>query len=113
MTDYNTQCPSTLTQRIDSNKRTCAVDANSGSCVHVMNLTNTTIEYSRVCGKIKAYQVGSPDAFRSITNRHSIDSNYVDGISLTYGRPRKHIWTFAASLDCLKSSSIRGERLLL
>ncbi len=28
-----------------------------------------------------------------------LDSNYVDGISLTYGRPRKHVWTFAASLD--------------
>ncbi len=29
----------------------------------------------------------------------SIDSYYVDGISLTYGRPRKHIWTFASSLE--------------
>ena len=29
----------------------------------------------------------------------TIDSNYVDGISLTHGySPRKHIWTFAAAL---------------
>ena len=31
--------------------------------------------------------------------RQSIDSPYVDGVSLTYGSPRQHIWTFAASLD--------------
>ena len=26
-----------------------------------------------------------------------INSSYVDGVSLTHGSPRKHIWTFAAS----------------
>ena len=26
----------------------------------------------------------------------SIDGPYVDGVSLTYGSPRQHIWTFAA-----------------
>ena len=25
-----------------------------------------------------------------------IDQNYVDGLSITYGSPRQHIWTFAA-----------------
>ena len=30
----------------------------------------------------------------------TIDSNYVDGVSLTHGsNPRQHIWTFAAALD--------------
>ncbi len=41
-----------------------------------------------MCGKIKAYQVGSPSAFY---NKVSINSYYVEGISLTYGSPRKHI----------------------
>ncbi len=95
MTDNNTQCPSTLTQRIDSNKRTCAINSNSASCAPVIYSIDA-IEYSKVCGKIKAYQVSTPDAFG---NRPSIDSYYVDGISLTHGRPRKHIWTFAGSLD--------------
>ncbi len=98
MTDISNQCPSTLTQRIDSNRRTCAINSSSASCSHV-NYSIDAIEYSKVCGKIMAYQFGSTDAFYRLSNR-SIDSNYVDGISLTHGRrPRKHIWTFAGSLD--------------
>jgi hypothetical protein len=52
-----------------------------------------------VCGKIKAYQYGSPDAFfdNLQNSNRPIDNQYVDGVSLTHGqRPRKHIWTFAA-----------------
>ena len=30
-------------------------------------------------------------------NQLTIDDTYVDGISITYGHPRNHIWTFAAS----------------
>ena len=58
-------------------------------------------EYSKVCGKIIAYQVGSPDTFSESANRVnvSIETYYVDGISLTHGSPRHHIWTFAAGLD--------------
>ncbi len=40
MTDNNTQCLSILTQRIDSNKRTCAVNSNSASCAPVIYSTN-------------------------------------------------------------------------
>ena len=29
----------------------------------------------------------------------TIDGRYVDGVSLTYGSPRLHIWTFANALD--------------
>ena len=36
MTDNNTQCPSTLIQRIDSNKRTCATNSSSASCTSVI-----------------------------------------------------------------------------
>ena len=27
-----------------------------------------------------------------------INTQYVDGVSLTYGSPRKHLWTFMAGL---------------
>ena len=53
--------------------------------------------YSRVCGKIIGYQVGAPDTFGSHRNP-TIDS-YIDGVSLTHGQPRQHIWSFAAGLD--------------
>ena len=98
MTDNSNQCPSTLTQRIDSNKRTCAINSNSASCAPVIYSIDA-IEYSKVCGKILGYQFSSLNAFAgvNISFRSSIGSNYVDGISLTHGRPRKHIWTFVGS----------------
>ena len=55
-----------------------------------------------MCGKILGYQYRSPDAFgdHGRGQNLSIDSNYVDGVSLTYSsNPRKHIWTFAAALN--------------
>ena len=64
--------------------------------------TVSSQNYSRVCGRILAYQVGSTDAFHSSVSlgRISIDSAYVDGVSVTHGPvgSRKHIWTFAAAL---------------
>ena len=56
------------------------------------------LSYSRVCGRLRGYQYGGPDAFNAgITNNFaSVDSNYVDGASITYGsNPRKHVWTYA------------------
>jgi len=29
----------------------------------------------------------------------TMKGNYVDGVSLTYGCPSNHIWTFTASID--------------
>ena len=51
------------------------------------------VEYTRVCGRVKAYQNSAPDGLRS----GSIENAYVDGISLTHGHPRQHIWTFVAA----------------
>ena len=51
------------------------------------------IEYSRVCGRIVGYQIGTADAFHS--QSEGIDSYYISGYSLTHGQPREHIWTFA------------------
>ena len=53
-----------------------------------------------MCGKIIAYQYASPDSFKDIERSGTtINDNYVDGISLTYGSPRAHMWTFAAAVD--------------
>ena len=105
MTNSSTQCPSGLRQCTDSNIRTCTRNSSSSGCSSV-TLYTSNIYYSRVCGKIKAYQFGTTDAFGyNLTN---IDRNYVDGVSLTHGRPgqRRHIWTFAAALDETTRSSI-------
>ena len=46
-----------------------------------------------ICGQTKSYQKGWPDAFEA----KGIDEIYVDGISITLGSPRQHIWTYAVS----------------
>ena len=57
--------------------------------------------YSKVCGKVLAYQKGSTDAFHTsvAVRQMSIDIAYVDGISITHGPvgSRQHIWTLAAA----------------
>ena len=95
MTNSSHQCPSGLMERNDSpNIRTCVRNEVSGGCTSV-ELSTANIRYSDVCGRITAYQVGSPDDFR--VSNDTINLAYVDGVSLTHGNPRQHIWTFAAA----------------
>ena len=95
MTNSSHQCPSGLTLRTesDSNIRAC-VTASTAGCVSIS--IDIPYSYSRVCGRVIAYQVGRTNAFYG--SNKSLDGNYVDGISLTHGSPRQHIWTFAAGL---------------
>lgn len=58
-------------------------------------------KYSKVCGRATGYQQGSPDGFASDDSgepSETVDGMYVDGVSVTHGNPRTHIWTFAAGL---------------
>ena len=96
MTNSSHQCPSGFTEHRDSNMRTCRrIDASAG-CGSVM--MDVPYQYSRVCGRVRAYQVGTTNAFQGRSSP-SINSNYVDGVSLTRGSPRQHIWTFVSGLQ--------------
>ena len=79
-----------------TNENTRCVRSNDGlgSSNTVFPVMN--ISYSHICGTVQAFWFGSPD---SLTGKSSttINDNYVDGISLTYGASnRTHIWTFIA-----------------
>jgi len=75
-----------------------AVNDNAG-CFSA-NFNTQRVSYSRVCGMIVGYQKGTPDAFASLHHASkSINGPYLDGISVTYGNPRKHIWSFGAGLS--------------
>ena len=94
MTDPNTGCPLGW-QLTDFSKRTCGRVSNSSTCDSVTFPVQGS--YTKVCGRIIAYQDGHTNAFEA--NRHRtrvINQAYVAGVSLTHGRPRQHIWTFAA-----------------
>ncbi len=56
------------------------------------------VSYSTVCGRILGFGWGSAFA-RFIDLNSSIESPYIDGVSLTHGPPgnRSHIWSFVAA----------------
>ena len=92
MTDPNQQCPGNLQLSYTSPIRLCG--RRTGGCDSV-RFTTYGVQYQRVCGRVRGYQFGSPDAF--VTGYTDIDNPYVDGVSITHGAsPRKHIWTYAA-----------------
>ena len=97
MTDTTTQCPDSLELRTFP-LRTCRIEiSNEPTCSSDM-FGVEGVRYSKVCGKIRAYQVGTTNAFDS--RNPSIDTYYVDGVSLTHGSsPRQHIWTFASAIN--------------
>ena len=83
---------------VDHNSR-CIRSNEEPGCSHIVfNVWN--ISYSHVCGSVESYWLDTPDGFTgsSRSNDTTINDNYVDGISLTYGKApnRSHIWTFIA-----------------
>ena len=70
----------------------CRAPSDNAGCYSAQFSTHQ-VPYSRVCGMVIGYRLKTCDAFQPISNL--IDDPYVDGVSITYGTPRKHIWTYA------------------
>ena len=91
------QCPSAWREYYGAgNIRVCGRPNNTaGSCSSLsLSMTSTGRLYSRVCGRVIGYQFGSPDAFRKYAR---IDNITFDGVNITYGAQRHHIWSYVAS----------------
>ena len=102
MTDPDEVCPSSLSM-LTFPVRGCGRQSTSIGCNAVLFNIVPVQGYSEVCGRILAYQRGTPDAFDPFIRygQTTIDSAYVDGVSLTHGPAgsRQHIWTFAAAMN--------------
>ena len=100
MTDATENCPSGFRLYQSGGVRVCGrATTNEGSCVSVQFPSNG-ISYSQVCGRVVGYQFGSTDAnLQTILHgENSLDSYYVDGVIITHGSPRQHVWTLIAGL---------------
>ena len=97
MTDPSQQCPPAWREYNTSGVRACGRPVSSGGS-RPANFYTVDRQYSRVCGRIIGYQVGSPDGFRQFHSMTILDHNYMDGISITQGNPRHHIWSYVASV---------------
>ena len=93
MRDPTQQCPSAWREYNTGGVRACGRPRTSGaSCPTTTYSIN--FQYRKVCGRVVGYQYGSPDGFHS--GSANINQQYVDGVSITHGSPRDHVWTYAA-----------------
>ena len=98
MSDPTQTCPPAW-ELITTPRRSCArpSSASDQTCYSAMFSTQG-IQYSQVCGRVIGYQIGEPEAFLN-SGGDTINERYADGVSLTYGSPRQHIWTFINALQ--------------
>ena len=100
MSQSGATCPQGLTQTTLSGLTLCGRNGSAGCQSTVFSTLE--LNYSQVCGQLRGYQRGTPNAFHPYYANLSltIDSVYVDGVSITYGSaPRKHIWTYANGVN--------------
>ena len=97
MTNPNTTCPSGWKLNNDP-KRTCGRVSTSAFTCDSVTFPVCGGDYTRVCGRIVAYQDEGTGAFEPYDDGVviTIEGSYATGVSLTHGSPRQHIWTFAA-----------------
>ena len=78
--------------------QTCV--AISDGCASI-NYSTHNISYSKICGQIRGYQIGTPDGFHHSQTFHaplSLADNYLDGVSISSNR--SHIWSLGAGCSC-------------
>ena len=96
MTNPSQSCPFAWRQYTSNGIRVCGRPSSSNNMCHGTSYSSGGRIYTKVCGRVIGYQVGHPDAFHS---SDSINEAYVEGVSITHGSPRSHIWTLAADIS--------------
>ena len=89
ITDPTQNCPGEWDERTESGRRLCFRQPsgnNSAGCASATFSTDGK-EYTHVCGRAIGYQYASGDAFGDRGAPGTIDSYYVDSLSVTHGQP--------------------------
>ena len=96
VTDPSSQCPAGYRVETDNNKNFCIRNTSDGSCAPILSESYGLI-YSQVCGYVRGYQFGPIDCFNA--SPKILNGSYVDGVSITYNTPPRHLWTYAVGLQ--------------
>ena len=101
MTDPSSQCPTGFSLTTQNGIRFCTRSNTAAGCTGI-NAENFGHNYIQVCGFARGYSFHTSDAFGVYgrTSSEPLSGNYVDGVSITYGTPPNHLWTYAAGADC-------------
>lgn len=69
-------CPAGFISRLVSgSQRSCVVKEDGPGCTPVL-FSSFDIKYSRVCGKIRGYRVGSLDGFHAYDENARVERSY-------------------------------------
>ena len=93
MSETQQTCPSPLLT-LNAPVRICTGGTSAG-CYSVQ-YPALGLSFTHVCGQVLGYMHASIDGLDAIFTTKVIDNPYVDGLSITYGSPRQHLWTYAA-----------------
>ena len=101
MTIAGNTCPTGLKYTLYSSTRMCTrLQSYFYSAYTCSSATFPThgVQYTKVCGRARGYQYGQTYAFfnYNYASQTTLNHPYVQGLSVTHGSPRNHIWTFAS-----------------
>ena len=101
MTIAGNTCPTGLKYTLYSSTRMCTrLQSYFYSAYTCSSATFPThgVQYTKVCGRARGYQYGQTYAFfnYNYASQPTLNYPYVQGLSVTHGSPRNHIWTFAS-----------------
>ena len=91
-------CPTGLRSELFNGIRTCIRNEVASGCTPIL-YSSFNIPYSKVCGQIRGYGVGTIDGLYQSSQIHgnSVNDNYLDGVSISSNG--SHVWSFVAG-DC-------------
>ena len=95
MSDNTQDCPSGFQEYRSVWSRVCFNGLNYGKSCGSIKFPTNGIAYTQICGRVVGYQKGSTNG---IISSGDIDSAYLDGVSITRGSPREHVWSYIAGL---------------
>lgn len=102
MSDPSQHCPSNWSEFTSLGVRACRRQPSPGvgSCCGVF--FSIYKQFRKVCGRVIGYQFGNTDGFTNPLGEDrtgiGINGYYLDGVSITHGVPRRHIWSLASGV---------------
>ena len=89
-------CPDPFQKITENGVSMCRVPSEAPGC-YSANFSVGGQSYMEIVGALRGYQKGSPDAFSQANV--GINGVYVDGVSITIGMPRIHVWTYGVGVS--------------
>ena len=103
MSDNTLNCPSGLQAWFTGGIRVCRRQGNNYVGCRSIKFPTNGISYTQICGRVIGYQKGSTDGVNTGTN--NINDAYIDGVSITRGSPREHVWSYISGISSNTNSS--------